>query len=79
MYDSDSGIIPHNWAPRVLSRKLRGAGLRYDTPDVELMAIVEAFRTWTPYLAYVETTVAHRRLSLMAIDILSILPMSDEL
>lgn len=34
------------WHPiAFLSRKLRGAELRYDTPDAELMAIVEAFRT----------------------------------
>ena len=46
------------WHPiAFLSRKLRGAELRYDTPDAELMAIVEAFRSWRPYLAYASTSV----------------------
>ena len=46
------------WHPiAFLSRKLKGAELRYDTPDAELMAIVEAFRAWRPYLAYVRETV----------------------
>ena len=40
-----------------LSRKLHGAELRYDTPDAEFMAIIEAFRNWRPYLAYVRTIV----------------------
>ena len=37
-----------------MSRKLKGVELRYDTPDVELMAIIDAFRVWRPYLAYVQ-------------------------
>jgi transposase InsO family protein len=46
------------WHPvAFLSRKLHGAELRYDTPDAELMAIVEAFRTWRPYLAYAQDSV----------------------
>jgi transposase InsO family protein len=46
------------WHPvAFLSRKLHGAELRYDTPDAELMAIVEAFRVWRPYLAYVQDSV----------------------
>ena len=46
------------WHPiAFMSRKLKGAELRYDTPDAELMAIVGAFRTWRPYLAYVSSTV----------------------
>ena len=46
------------WHPvAFLSRKLHGAELRYDTPDAELMAIVEAFRTWRPYLAYTQDSV----------------------
>lgn len=46
------------WHPiAFLSKKLHGAELRYDTPDAELMAIVEAFRTWRAYLAYVQASV----------------------
>ena len=43
------------WHPvAFMSRKLKGAELRYDTPDAELMAIIDAFRVWRPYLAYVQ-------------------------
>jgi transposase InsO family protein len=43
------------WHPvAFLSRKLKGPELRYDTPDSELMAIVEAFRAWRPYVAYTQ-------------------------
>jgi hypothetical protein len=53
-----SQLWEDHWHPvAFLSRKLHGAELRYDTPDAELMAIVEAFRSWRPYLAYVRATV----------------------
>lgn len=46
------------WHPvAFLSRKLKEAELRYDTPDAEMMAIIECFRVWRPYLAYVQQTV----------------------
>ena len=46
------------WHPvAFFSRKLKGAELRYDTPDAELMAIVGAFRVWRSYLAYVQEPV----------------------
>ena len=31
----------------------RDLELRYNTPDAELLAIVEAFRKWRHYLAYI--------------------------
>lgn len=41
------------WHPVMyMSKKLKGAEQNYDTPDAELMAIVEAFRKWRHYLAY---------------------------
>ena len=46
------------WHPvAYMSRKLKGAELRYGTPDAELLAIIEAFRTWRHYLSYVQYTI----------------------
>lgn len=41
------------WRPvAFMSRKLRGAELRYGTPEAELLAIREAAMTWRHYLLY---------------------------
>ena len=40
-----------------MSRKLSGAELAYSTPDQELLAIGESFRTWRRFLAYPACTV----------------------
>lgn len=46
------------WHPVAFrSRKLSPQEARYDTADVELLAIVDAFRTWRHYLAYTQTSV----------------------
>ncbi len=47
-----------SWHPvAFLSRKLQNGELRYDTPDAEMMAIVESFRQWRHYLAYTQEPV----------------------
>lgn len=44
-----------SWHPvAYLSRKLNGPEQNYATPDAEMLAIVEAFRTWRHYVAYVD-------------------------
>lgn len=46
------------WHPvAYLSRKLTEPELRYSTPDTEMLAITEAFRTWRHYLAYAQDQV----------------------
>jgi len=46
-------LLLDRWHPvAYMSRKLSPVELRYTTPDTELLAIQEAFRTWRHYLAY---------------------------
>lgn len=46
------------WHPvAFLSRKLQGPEVRYTTPEAEMLAILEAFRTWRHYLAYASISI----------------------
>ncbi|RYP44155.1 hypothetical protein DL768_009354 [Monosporascus sp. mg162] len=46
------------WHPvAFMSRKLKGAELRYHTPDAELLAITHSFEQWRHYLSYTQHTI----------------------